>query len=1204
VTWFGGFRAPTAKWPALASAPPSDQFCTSNVLCSLIREIKLSSSRVCVDQPLEIRVVAKGPGGETPRVLIDGVLGAKQQIQFSSFGPRRVTVSAISERRSDARSVPITVVPCQQKFPNFFAKRSVYEPDTMEFMLRNPMDFSAQGTSYRWNFGDETVVTTTMPFASHSYLESLDATIPDPVFQTSLTIIRPGLPDVVVRKALPYANDYANSRLQGFAHPPVRPLTRYLSDGGNELGAEFTVHNLESSPIRFTRRILQRHFCDPDREPVTSSSQAYDLTIPAEGSTRVQSVLQASDLGPETCGVSIHLFADGPDGVALSSVAHFEVPRRHPLAAQRVADPQTRAYLQNLVARGLVSDPNNITQQEIQGLVLQGRASPPPASPDPPRFVRGATDDEGDVCVPGDTAPRPGLDCQPGADEWELSPAFIRNARRGDLFINGGCGPIAKLLQSIGQNYSHEAIMTQNYYRIAHSTGSKDYLSATIPKDSSALFVTRFDEKRLRYFWPGALKESVEEAFNGARYIADDGNVYSMNTFNPEPQQCEGSSDTFPILVIKPPLEEDALARPILHRAAELAEAQESHYRFFAFTQGNISMDPPANYTSRPIPPGYTNQYPLNTSFRSPVGESATVSTTFLWDVLKRAGAKLEGCQFEVGDERLNDKRGRFWTGLPYLSDTDCKPPRIGGEVDGLYWYRQDLRDVAGKAVFDATYNDVAAQIAKGGGVSVYVDNLVNIGSHAEGFAQQMLNCFAYDACGDLNGDDSTAEVPLVAGIPSPLRRVPLPFGDGVSVSPDDFLMWDAPGDGGVLGRSEVAQVRSGEYRRVHRWRAAEGTFTVTGSVMREGLPEPGATIDVGAAVTLSGVDGSFRVAGVSGGLVSVRAQKLIQGQNFTAEKLVQIDANTAPVVLDLVSESSSPPEGLVLYARRVNIVGNMRVKDDDTTDEFADLPINASCEVSPLARRAAVTPPITKCAGGEARGEALIECLLLPNNQDVQVTLITKLYEGTSCSNNDLDGTSDPSLIPRLAPGQSAPLSAKVVNGEAFSDDYASVNVTAENVQGAALDLPVLNAADRRLLRIEAFDIDVVDHETFGGNEIVRDSSLVKYCYVDPLTPNDHEHDTTACAGGEVRGALDWDCRLVPGSGGVVTVAVKLSMYEGTTCSEDVTPRETRAELVVQPCASSPCAPDSFSGPISLRASDGSNEVRVQVRAFNDLAP
>jgi len=34
VTWFGGCRASSAKWPALASAPPSDQFCTSNVLCS------------------------------------------------------------------------------------------------------------------------------------------------------------------------------------------------------------------------------------------------------------------------------------------------------------------------------------------------------------------------------------------------------------------------------------------------------------------------------------------------------------------------------------------------------------------------------------------------------------------------------------------------------------------------------------------------------------------------------------------------------------------------------------------------------------------------------------------------------------------------------------------------------------------------------------------------------------------------------------------------------------------------------------------------------------------------------------------------------------------------------------------------------------------------------------------------------------------
>ncbi|MDX2056002.1 MAG: carboxypeptidase-like regulatory domain-containing protein, partial [Polyangiaceae bacterium] len=597
------------------------------------------------------------------------------------------------------------------------------------------------------------------------------------------------------------------------------------------------------------------------------------------------------------------------------------------------------------------------------------------------------------------------------------------------MFINAGCGPIAKLLQSIGQTYSHEAIMTQNYYGLAHSTASKDYLTADIPKDERAVGYNRFTEHRLRYAWPGALKESVDEAFNGARYLADDGKVYSMNTFNPEPQQCEGFSTSYPILVIRPPLESDSLVRPILHQAADIAKAAESHYRFFAFTQGNVSFDPPQNYSSRPVVPGYTNQYPLNTSFRSPSGEPATVSTTFLWDALKRAGATLEGCQFEDSDGSINDRRDTFWVGLPYASDTDCTSPRIGGTVDGLYWYREALRDVAGQAVYDATYNDVAAEIAKGGGNAVFVAGVAGhfIGDHARSFAHQMLNCFAYDACSEnLVGDDSTRYDPTVEG-----SRSPLPFGDGVSVSPDDFLMWDTPAQGGVYGQSEKAQLRSGEYRRIHRWRAAEGTFTVVGQVLRAGAPVAGATVEVGPAVTVSDVNGNFRVAGVEGGNVSVRAQKTIDGESYTDEELVQVSASTPLVVLELTAESSRPPEGLVLYARRVNITGNTRIKDDEgfgETDQFKDTPINAFCEVSPLMRRTALTLR-SECAGGEAWGESTVECLLLPNNQDVQVVLNVKLYEGTSCGTTDLDGTAPPALIPSLAPGQNAPIGTRANN-------------------------------------------------------------------------------------------------------------------------------------------------------------------------------
>ncbi|MDX2051817.1 MAG: hypothetical protein SFV15_05450 [Polyangiaceae bacterium] len=160
------------------------------------------------------------------------------------------------------------------------------------------------------------------------------------------------------------------------------------------------------------------------------------------------------------------------------------------------------------------------------------------------------------------------------------------------------------------------------------------------------------------------------------------------------------------------------------------------------------------------------------------------------------------------------------------------------------------------------------------------------------------------------------------------------------------------------------------------------------------------------------------------------------------------------------------------------------------------------------------------------------------------------------------------------------------------------------ENVQGSALDLPIIDANLRRRVKIEAIDIDVVDHETVGTNEIVRDRTLVKYCYVDPLYPKDNESDATECAGDEVQGRLEWACSLIPGSGGAVRLGITLSMYEGVTCSTKGSPDKTAsAELIVQPCPPSGCG-SGFDGPVSLVASDGANEVRVLVRASNELAP
>ncbi|MFF4100838.1 fibronectin type III domain-containing protein [Streptomyces sp. NPDC001903] len=92
-------------------------------------------------------------------------------------------------------------------------------------------------------------------------------------------------------------------------------------------------------------------------------------------------------------------------------------------------------------------------------------------------------------------------------------------------------------------------------------------------------------------------------------------------------------------------------------------------------------------------------------------------------------------------------------------------------------------------------------------------------------------------------------------------------------------------------------------------------------------------------------------------------------------------------------------------------------------------------------------------CVGGETRGEVSV-AVNLRSDELVVVNPTLKIFEGSDCLSNDLDGTVR--LIQQgLMPGKSlVGFQMNVENGEAGSDDYARVNFDLKHVGGKGIGI------------------------------------------------------------------------------------------------------------------------------------------------------
>jgi len=643
--------------------------------------------------------------------------------------------------------------------------------------------------------------------------------------------------------------------------------------------------------------------------------------------------------------------------------------------------------------------------------VLYARSGPPQPGPVA----------EGEICDPDNIpdadkmlADAMQLVCQMSDEKSEVTmPGRFMNGRRGDVVLSpGGPGLIGSLLRAVDppQRYSHSGIMTRNYDEVTHSTASEDriydYLVGTLAEGTDGI---RPDI--LQWMWPGVVTQKVEAAVNSRRddgatlYWSDpeSGKKYTVSSFSGHAVGVTHNNQfqIVPPLIVKPdPMLETNQVRSSLHTAAttarndgaevdengNLIRPHKSHYRLYCYTDPSI---------------GLTDVAPPTSLWAA--GTYPSVCSSYVWMSMKKNNVRLEGDSDIVSPTDLEAED--IAQGAGVLPNTR----------DGLYWYTAAERLAAGTWLYNEMYYKAYDEAG-------WFGNLLS--DAADDVGNQLVNTFALDnAWGKDNDDWKNTQ-------------------DANAVSPDNILFWDGPEQGGLYGYAEpliYREPRKEEYT-VSRWKKVLSRGTITGTVRLDGQPIQGAMVALYDGMSdITDSSGTFTLTDVPFGNYQLTASKVIDGLYYSKKVSVSIQQATLTVNVDL----EPPAERYRLAQLYIDFYG--REDEDFTSDETTNPgPEYYELELGP--DRLTNHKHREYSWGGEARVEYSIDVYLLADNS-IQVNVSALLYEGTSESTNDLDGTASISFnVPK---GQTVGGYIKVSNTqEDEPDTYGELTLSVKNAQ------------------------------------------------------------------------------------------------------------------------------------------------------------
>lgn len=486
-------------------------------------------------------------------------------------------------------------------------------------------------------------------------------------------------------------------------------------------------------------------------------------------------------------------------------------------------------------------------------------------------------------------------------------PAHLPIAQTGDLAISPGDGKglISGIVASLqpAQVFDHMGIFIDNGWTIRHCTASPDRLededlfTAKITV-SLAGIIDLTDQKvplnglrpdLLRFFWPGSITQRVEEVFRNGRnslnprwsFAATHPGEDTEDPINPgepfriyhlprsergrrlqfndperdkaEPISRLQEASVFigdPVKEFKPTLVRphpalDTTARPALHRVAEMANKIDAHYRFFAYSRGDIGLDP--NFVVPDANDPFWGTLPQGARWAS--GTIPGMCSSFIWTAVQLANKAQPAGTLPIMLEDRVDPENPV-TGLEY------------GIKGGFYRYHEPERLVAAERLVDKLKAKVGARFDDKIPEAAYLalpQLIAYRNITAQRVANQTSNAFAFDACESL---DESWKKP----------------GEGESVSPDDIMnFWDlkphqgkiAHPEGGlaIYGDTLPIQLAPPKWRRIPLFLKRDvdpGRGHVTGIAFISGTAISGVTLrfDFGCktAMTTDNREESFKV--------------------------------------------------------------------------------------------------------------------------------------------------------------------------------------------------------------------------------------------------------------------------------------------------------------------------------------------------------
>jgi hypothetical protein len=573
-------------------------------------------------------------------------------------------------------------------------------------------------------------------------------------------------------------------------------------------------------------------------------------------------------------------------------------------------------------------------------------------------------------CDCNSCGPDPSLTCSYAGTDVVVADAYIANAYRGNMILvpGTGAGVIGGLLHALTppQHYSHMGVFVANQNLIRHCTCSSDRLSAaeyyTGSVLGSAAPTDGLNVDHLEHGWPGAITQSVYQAVMADRYGSGPlpGTTTNyMGSMLTDPQSTQTPKKTqylmndlsfdsisddgqtwYPPLIVKPcPGLQTPDVTDAMNRIADSALSIYAHYRFYAYTNGLIGgitdysgpdLQVPNAQPDFNLATGRWSDWAEAVKPSSPPSTIPGVCSSFAWQAVQNAFPKndmrkvlLDWAKSKA--DSLGEDQGACVRAQAPDWSADTLDPYT---VDGLYFYSENGRKVAGQALYDnlstqifnslkqtlhnagGVEKTVAGAIddigrgafiaAAGGGVAtlsavlfaafpalvldtVFLEQLIELlyAMPAE-IANQVCNAFAFDCYRGFPGDTG-----CVDGAGNPISNVNSSNwssapGPGRAVSPDNIHMfWDAPGPSdaetlrGLYGYNVPIQLCIGAFSRPQCVLAPNtGTATVSGFVTYNSKILTGAYVSAECETTVTpGPNTPYQLTVRSGGRYKVIAR-------------------------------------------------------------------------------------------------------------------------------------------------------------------------------------------------------------------------------------------------------------------------------------------------------------------------------------------